>query len=76
MNSWISIPNSPTEGDEGGIFSKAPDWKFLLLLKIEVKQNPGYPDKEYNANYQHIYRNFMPYRRSKKNCTDQWLGKH
>ena len=33
------------EGDEGGMFSKAPDWKPLFLLKIKIKQNPGCPNK-------------------------------
>ena len=28
-------PNSFMKGDEGGIFSKAPDWKTLFLLKME-----------------------------------------
>ena len=26
------------EGDEGGIFRKAPDWKSLFSLKIKVKK--------------------------------------
>ena len=42
---WISRPNSFMEGDEGGMFSKAPDWKPLFLLKIKIKQNPGCPNK-------------------------------
>ena len=33
------------EGDEEGIFSKALEWKPLLLLKIEIKQNLDYPNK-------------------------------
>ena len=34
------------EGNEGGIFSKAPDIKSLLLLKIKIRQNPGCPNKK------------------------------
>ena len=34
------------EGDEGAVFSKAPDIKFLSLLKMKIKQNPGFPNKE------------------------------
>ena len=37
------------EGDEGGIFSKASDWKSLFLLKIKIKQNTSFPNKVYNA---------------------------
>ena len=29
-------PNSLMKGDEGGIFSKAPNWKTLFLLKIKL----------------------------------------
>ena len=35
------------EGDEVGIFSKAPDCKLLFLLKIKTNQNPGCRNKEY-----------------------------
>ena len=38
--------NSFMKRDEGGIFSKAPDWKTLFLLKMKIKQNPGCPNKE------------------------------
>ena len=37
---WISRPNISMDGDEKDIFSKAPDWKIFLLLKIKIKQNP------------------------------------
>ena len=37
------------KGDEGGIFSKAPGQKPLLLLKIKIKQNTGCPSKEYKC---------------------------
>ena len=37
------------ERDEGDIFSDAPDWKPLFLLKKKIKQKPGYSNKEYNA---------------------------
>ena len=42
-------PNSFMKGDEGGIFSKAPDWKTLFLLKIKIKQNSGCPKKEWKC---------------------------
>ena len=42
------------KGDEGGIFSNAVDWKSLFQLNIEIKQNPGCPNKEYNAVFKHI----------------------
>ena len=38
--------------DEGGIFSKAPDWKTLFLLKIKIKQNPGCQNKEWKCSLQ------------------------
>ena len=37
------------EGDKGGIFSEVSDRKSLSLFKIKIKQNPGRPNKEYNA---------------------------
>ena len=48
---WMSRPNSSMEGDEGGIFSKAPDWKSL---KIKIKQKSGCPNNEYSAIFKHI----------------------
>ena len=39
-------PNSFMKGDEGDIFSKAPEWKTLFLLKMKIKQNLGCPNKE------------------------------
>ena len=33
------------KGDEGDIFSKAPEWKTLFLLKMKIKQNLGCPNK-------------------------------
>ena len=56
------------EGNEVGIFVKAPDWMPLLLLKIKIKQNPGYPSKEYNVILKHINQNIRAYRRSKKSA--------
>ena len=32
------------EGDEGGILSKASDWKSLFLLKVKIKQNTSCPN--------------------------------
>ena len=37
------------EGDERSIFSKALDWKPLFLKKIQIKKNPGCPNKEYRT---------------------------
>ena len=64
---WIPRPISSMEGDEGDIFSKAPDWKLLFLLKIKNKQNSGCPNKEYNGILKHIHQNIWAYPRSKKN---------
>ena len=38
---WISRPNSFVKGDEGGIFSKTPEWKSFLLLTTKIKQSLG-----------------------------------
>ena len=57
------------EGDEGGIFSKGTDWKSLslfFLLKIKIKQNPGWPNKEYNSIFENINHITRAYPRSKK----------
>ena len=59
------------EGNEVDIFSSAPDRVALFLLKIEIKQNPGCLNKEYNAIFQHIQLNIRAYPRSKKICFDQ-----
>ena len=63
---WITRQNSSMEGDEVGIFSKAPDWKPLFLLKIKIKQNTGYPNKEYNLAFKHFPQHIRVYPRSKK----------
>ena len=34
---WVHRPNSSMKGDEGGIFSKASDWKFLIKIKIKTQ---------------------------------------
>ena len=54
------------EGDVGGIFSEAPDWKSLFLLKIKIKQNSGCPNKEYNSIFEHINHITRAYPRSQK----------
>ena len=61
------------KGVEGGIFSKAPYWKYLFLLKIKIKQSPGCPTKEYYALiFKQIRQNIRAYPRSKtKICIDQ-----
>ena len=41
------------EEHEVDIFSKAPDWKSFLLLKITIKQNPECANKEYNTIFEH-----------------------
>ena len=58
---WICKRNFSVEGDEGSIFSKAPDWQSLFKIKIE--QTPGCPNKEYNAFFKHINQNVMTYPR-------------
>ena len=63
---WISGPNSSMEGYEGGIFSKAPGWKPLFLLRIKLKENAGFPNKEYNAIFKHIHQNIRAYLRCKE----------
>ena len=56
------------KGDEGSIFSKAPDRKPLFLL------NPGCPNKEYNVVFKHFHQNIRVYPRSKKKhaLTNDW----
>ena len=39
---------------------------FFFLLKIEIKQNPGCPNKEYNSIFEHINHITRAYPRSKK----------
>ena len=63
---WSCFLNSSIEGDEGGIFSKTPDWKSLFLLKIKIKLSLGCPNKEHNAIFKHINQNIRAYPRSKK----------
>ena len=52
------------KGDEGDIFSKAPDQKSLFLFKIKIKQNPGCLNKEYNVVFKHFHQNIRAYPRS------------
>ena len=54
------------EGDEGGNLCKAPDKKSMFLLKIKIKQNSDYPNKEYNAVFKHNHQNIRVCPRSKK----------
>ena len=63
------------EGDKGGIFIEAPDWKSLFLLKIKIKQNPGCPNKEYNIIFELFYQNIRVYPRIKKNLHWSIIGK-
>ena len=58
-------PKSFMKGDEGDVFSKAPDWKPLFSLKIKMKQNPGCSNKEYNVIVKYFHQNTRVYLRSK-----------
>ena len=72
----ISRSTFTVEKSEGGIFSKAPDWQPLFLLKMKLKRNPDCPNQECNSILKHIYQNIRTYPRKKKQiCRDQWLGK-
>ena len=62
----MSRPYSFMQEDEGGIFSKATDWKPLFLLKIKIKQNLGCLNKEYNAIFEHIHQNIRVFPKTKK----------
>ena len=62
----MSRPYSFMQGDEGGIFSKATDWKPLLLVNIKIKQNLGCLNKEYNVIFEHIHQNIRVFPRTKK----------
>ena len=68
-------PNSFIKGDERDIFRKAPVWKPSFLCKIKIKQNPGYPNKEYNVVFKHFHQNIRAYRRSKTNLQWPMIGK-
>ena len=50
--------------------------KTFALLKIKIRQNPGCPNKEYNAIFDHIHQNIRAYPRSTKFWIDQWLWKY
>ena len=58
---WICKRNFSVEGDEGSIFSKAPDWQSLF--KIKTEQTQGCPNKQYNVFFKHINQNVMIYPR-------------
>ena len=58
------------KGNEVGIFTKAPGWILLFLLMVKLKQNPGYPNKEYYTIFKHIYQNIRACPRSKKTFID------
>ena len=45
-------PNFFIKEDEGTIFSEAPDWKTLFLLKTKIKQNPDCSNKEWKCSLQ------------------------
>ena len=55
------------KGDGGRNFSKAPDRKPLLLLKIKIKQKPACRNKEYNIAFKYFHQNIRAYTRSWKN---------
>ena len=48
----------------------------LFLFEIKIQQNPGCPNKEYNAIFKHIHQNIKAYTKSKKTCIDQLLGNY
>lgn len=45
------------EGDERDNLSQAPDSKPSFLLKIKIKYDPGYPNQEYYAIFEHTDQN-------------------
>ena len=70
---WKSRPSSSTEGSEGGVFSKAPDWKPLFSSKTKIKQNTGCWNKEYNAIFEYIHQSIRTYpRRKKSTLINNW----
>ena len=76
---FLSRQNYSTEGKEVGIFSKAPDWIPLFLLKI--KQNKK-SNKTQTAQTWNIMQSLSTFIRMSgpiqkyKNCIDQWLWKY
>ena len=48
----------------------------LFLFEIKIQQNPGCPNKEYNAIFKHIHQNIKAYTKSKNTCIDQLLGNY
>ena len=72
----ISRSTFTVEKSEGGIFSKAPDWQPLFLLKMKLKRNPDCPNQECNSILKHIYQNIRTYPRKKKtNLPWSMIGK-
>ena len=57
---WIYWLNSSIEENEREIFSKAPDWKPLFLLKIR--------NKKYNVIFEHLHQNIKACLRKKKSA--------
>ena len=55
--------------------SKAPDRKALFLLQIKIKQNPAYPNKQFNVTFKHFRQNIRAYPKNKKNSTNQKIYK-
>ena len=49
------------KGAEGGIISKAPDWKTLFLLKIKSKKTQAAQIKNRNVVFKHFYQNIGTY---------------
>ena len=45
-----------------------------MYCKIRIKQNPGFPCKEYNSVFKHCHQNIRAYPRSKKRSamTNDW----
>ena len=63
---WISRTKSSIKEGGGDIFSKVPEWKHLVLLKIKVKRIPVCPNKEYNVIFKQINQKVSCYLRGKE----------
>ena len=74
LNIFCYWQNSFMKGDGGRNFSKTPDRKLLLLLKIKIKQKPACRNKEYNVAFKHFHQNIRAYTRSWKNLHWPMIG--
>ena len=74
LNIFCYWQNSFMKGDGGRNFSKTPDRKLLLLLKIKIKQKPACRNKEYNVAFKHFHQNIRAYTRKWKNLHWPMIG--